>query len=282
VDRLLDDATRLVLAWPGRTVPLTAPMAFWWDGRHVWMSTPGDSAKARALRRDPRCALHVGAPDGADPGSPDAGRGEVLVGDARVYHLGDPVGLAVHGGVLAAAQTALMVKQTPSMLGYVVDAGRIPARFLPTNRVLVRVTVRDRQPVRSPDPGPGIAPALPTEVPPEVRRLLAGRRRVVLALADDEAGGAGVRLLPATWGAGFALQLPEGEAPADGTPATAVLDHDPGFRPSEVAGVALSGTLSTAGPAPRLLPATVRWWDGFRFDRAELAARPADAIVLPD
>lgn len=46
-----------VLAGDGR--PLVAPVWFALDGDDVVFTTPGDSAKARALRRDPRMALVV-------------------------------------------------------------------------------------------------------------------------------------------------------------------------------------------------------------------------------
>jgi hypothetical protein len=275
MDRLLDDAKRAVLAWPGRTVPLLAPMAFWWDGHHVWVSTPGDSAKVRALRADPGCRLYVPPDDGA--AGPTAA-GALLTGRARVFHLGDPLGLGIHAGVLAAAQAALMVKNAPSMAGYVVDAGRVPTRFLPVNRVLVRITVEDRVDVVPPPPPPGIAPALPTAVPPEIRRKLSGRRQVVLATQVD----GGVGLLPAVWGAGFALTVPAGMRVDEGTPAAVVLDHDPGFRPTEVAGVTLSGTVRRRGPQVVLDLTRVRWWDGFHLDAAEVTADRTDTIVIPD
>jgi hypothetical protein len=270
-ERLLDDAKRLVLAWPGRTVPILTPMAFWWDGQHVWFSTSGDSLKARSLRRDGACAMYV-------PPLDEDGTGIVLRGTARVFHPGDPVGLAIHSGLLATAQAALMVKNATSMMGYLVDAARVPSRFQPHNRVLVRVTVDERSEVEQPPVGPGIAPALPTEVPPELRRTLSGRRRIVLATQVD----GGVGLLPAVWGAGYSLTLPAGAAIAQGTHVNAVIDHDPGFRPTEVAGIALSGTVAPAGPSIKLVPDKVRWWSGFTLDSAELSGSATDTIVIPD
>lgn len=271
MDRLLDDAKRLVLAWPGRTVPLLTPMAFWWDGQHMWFSTAGDSVKARSLRADPTCAMYV-------PPLSEEGEGALLRGEARVFHLGDPVGLTTHAPVLAAAQTALMVKNVASMLGYVVDVARIPPQFMPGNRVLVRVRVTSQQRIAPPVLGPGIAPALPTEVPPEIRRALSGQRRIVLATQID----GGIGLLPAVWGAGFALHLPAGMGVVEGTTATAVLDHDPGFRPTEVAGVSLSGTIASGGPTRALAPTKVRWWDGFHLDSAPVTGSRTDTIVIPE
>ncbi|MGI9015981.1 MAG: pyridoxamine 5'-phosphate oxidase family protein [Euzebya sp.] len=271
MERLLDDAKRLVLAWPGRTVPLMTPMAFWWDGHHVWLSTSGASLKARSLRRDGACALWVPPADGDDDGI-------LMRGQSRVFHLGDPVGLTVHAGFLAAAQTALMVKNVPSMMGYVADATKIPRTFAPANRVLMRVTIESSEVVAQPPLGKGIAPALPTEVAPEVRRQLAGQRRIVLATQID--GGLG--LMPAVWGAGYSLTVPYGMGLMPNTVATAVLDHDPGFRPTEVMGMSLSGRVVPGGPTPRLEPDKVRWWSGFRLHVAELSGRNADTIVIPD
>lgn len=271
MDRLLDDSKRLMLAWPGRTVPLMTPMAFWWDGQHVWLSTSGASIKARALQRDGACALYV------PPGEEDQA-GLLLRGTARVFGVNDPLGLAIHSGFLAAAQTALMVKNAPAMMGYVVDAPKIPQVFLPTNRVLIRITIDSEETITPPPVGVGIAPALPTEVPPEIRRILAGQRRVVLATQVD--GGLG--LMPAVWGAGFTLDVPNGAGLDDDTTATVVVDHDPGFRPTRVAGVSLTGEVANGGPTPKLIPRKVRWWSGFDLQTAELSGRATDTIVIPD
>lgn len=259
-----------MLAWPGRNLPLIAPMAFWWDGAHVWMSTPGDTAKVRAFRQDGTCAMYVPPEEG------DVGR--LLRGHARVFHAGDPVGLAIHGGLLATAQAALMVKNAPATMGYLVDAPRVPLRFTPARRVLIRVAVDEQVPVTQPPVGPGIAPALPTEVPPEIRRQLAGERRVVLATQVD----GGIGLLPVVWGAGFSLGLPDGAVLDEGTPVTAALDHEPGFRPTGVVGMSLSGTVASGGPMARMVPSKVRWWSGFERAGAEVSGRPTDTIVIPD
>lgn len=272
MDRLLDDSKRLMLAWSGRTVPLLAPMAFWWDGKHIWFSTAGASVKAWALRRDGTCAMYV-------PPLDDGQAGLLLRGTARVFGIDDPLGLALHGGFLAAAQTALMVKNAPEMLGYVVDAPRIPQAFLPTNRVLIRVTVESDEAILPPPIGHGIAPALPTEVPPEIRRILAGQRRIVIATQVD--GGLG--LMPAVWGAGFSLDVPAGAGLSDRTTATVVVDRDPGFRPTKVVGVSITGAVAVAdGSDGRLDPAKVRWWSGFDVQTTELSGQPTDTVVIPD
>ncbi|WP_157965555.1 pyridoxamine 5'-phosphate oxidase family protein [Euzebya rosea] len=265
--RLLDDAKRMTLAWHGRTGPVLAPMAFWWDGRHLWCSTSGSSAKVERIEDRPEVAVLVGADD-------DGASGAVLRGRARIFRPTDVVAMATHGATLAAAQAALAVKQAPSIAGYVVDAARIPSRWMPARRVMLRITVDDPEPILAPTMGPGIAPGLPTAVPPEVRRLLSGQRRVVLGVRDGEH----LRVLPAIWGPGFTLDLPAGESVPTGLPAVVVTDHDPGFRPTEVAGVAVRGRIS----GRTISAESVRWWHGFDSGRAEMPTAAFDPIVLPD
>ena len=265
MERLLDDAKRMVLAWNGATGPVTAPMAFWSDGRHLWCTTAGSAGKVAALERDPSCVVWVAEEDGP---------GLVVRGRARIFRPTDVVAMATHGAVLAAAQAALAIKQLPSLAGYVVDAAKVPAMWAPARRVTLRITIDDRVPVDPPPLGPGIAPALPTVVPPEVRRLLSGARRVVVATRTD--GGLGV--LPAVWQPGFALELPDGARIADGTAVSMVVDHDPGFRPTDVAGVELRGTYR----AGSVKPARIRWWWGFDSGSADMPASPVDPIVIPD
>lgn len=267
MERLLDDAKRMVLAWPGKDGPRLAPMAFWWDGRHVWLSTSSSAYKVKAFDADPDCVAWV-------PPQRDGQAGMHLRGRARVFHPTDLVAMATHGPVVATAQTALAVKNYASVAGYVADAGKVPVRWLPASRVMIRIAVDDRWSVVPPVPGPGIAPALPTAVPPEVRRLLSGRRDVTLATRTE--GGLG--LVPAAWGAGWTVDLPAGAEIPEGTDVAAVLDHDPGFRPTETAGVSVRGTWRSG----RIQPTSVRWWHGFTQGTAEVTSGPLDPIVIPD
>lgn len=265
MERLLDDAKRMVLAWNGATGPVTAPMAFWSDGRHLWCTTAASAGKVAALERDPQCVAWV---------AEEEGPGLVVRGRARIFRPTDVVAMATHGAVLAAAQAALAVKQLPSVAGYLVDAAKIPARWAPARRVTLRITVEEQTRVVPPSLGPGIAPALPTLVPPEIRRLLSGARRVVVGVGVDGWLGA----LPAVWQPGYALQLPADAAIPDGAAVSLVVDHDPGFRPTEVAGVELRGTYR----AGKVQPARIRWWLGFESGSADMPASPVDPIVIPD
>lgn len=235
----LPPAGRCLLAASGQQV---APIAYWYDGTSAWMSASASSALVAALQRDADCALWVG---------------DVLArGVARVFSLRDPVGLAFHGATIAAAMTALAATNVRRIL----DARRL----LPTNRVALRVTVAQTEQVSWSAPPPGIAPALPTVVPPDVRRALAGQRQVVLAAQHDR-----LQVSPAVWGAGFALT---GVRP--GTEAVAVLDDGH-------LGVAVAGTVGQGA----LRPERVTWWHGVQVESADvppLAAAAPGGITLPD
>lgn len=270
MDRLLDDAMRMVLAWRGTRGPVIAPMAYWWDGRHVWLSTSASAGKVQALEARPACAMLVQR----DPEDREEGDDLLLRGTARVFRPTDLLAMATHGPVVAAAQTALALKNATSIAGYVADAARIPRSWLPASRVVVRIAVESVTPIPRPEPGPGIAPALPTSVPPEVRRLVAGERQVVLGTLLDGAVG----VLPAAWNAGYRVALPAGVAIPAGTRVSALVDHDPGFRPTEVAGVAVNGVWADG----RIDADRVRWWHGFDGDVVDVVSGPADPIVIPD
>lgn len=272
-----------MLAFAGAQGPHMTPMAFWSDGTALWMTTSASSLKAKRLT-----APGVTAADGAPPDEPtcavyipplpdadDAQRGLSIEGSARVFSVDDPIGLALHWPFVSAAMTALAVKNAPSLAGYARDLPRTPLRWLPNNRVAVRVRIERLRPVEVPEPGRGIAPALPGVVPPDIRRALAGRRDVVVATMV----GHELTAQPAAMGAGFALDVGTGEPLVPGTPAVAVLDAELSGRPSEVVGLALHGEIAAGS---KLHAQRAVWWEGFETSGARIPQRPAGGIVLPD
>jgi hypothetical protein len=125
------------------------------------------------------------------------------------------------------------------------------------------------------EPAPGVAPALPTVVSPEIRRAVAGRRHVSVATEDP---GGDVVVGPAVWGAGFALQFPPGDAPAQPARAAVQVGADPQGAPGDVAGLTLYGTLADG----RLSPERATWWEGFRLQSADIPPPSRSAVVLPE
>lgn len=264
---LLDRRRRCLLAFHGERGPLVAPMAYWSDGEHLWMSTSGSTIKAGRLTEDGRCAVYVPGNDGS---------GVCAQGTARVFSAGDPLRLALHGPAIAGAMTALAASNASSIAGYVQDAARVPTRFLPQNRVVLRVRLDEVALVAEPAKPSGVAPALPTVVPSGVRRVLGGVRRVAVAVDEPR-----LEVLPAVWSTGYALTPPPGRSFAPGARAAAVIDADGKSRPTEVVGMSLRGSISPRGA---LEPTRVTWWEGFAMTTADVPppASVGGGIVLPD
>lgn len=271
-DPVVAAGTRCWLALSGARGPLLTPMAYWSDGDAVWLYTPRRSVKARVLAREPSCAVYVPGPDGG---------GALLRGRARIHSPTSPRSVVFHGATAATAMAVLAARNVGNVVGYVQDGPRIPAPFLPPGRVVVRIGVDKAEMIGPPRAEPGIAPPLPTAVPADVRRALAGRRDVVVACGPVGA----VAVVPAVWGpdaAGFALSLPVGRALASGARAAAALDVDPGGRPSAVTGLSVSGVFVDG----RLRADRATWWRGFGAESVDLppsrAGRPFGAITIPD
>lgn len=273
-DEVLERGARCVFAVHGPEGPIASPLAYWWDGASIWFATPSDSAKVRALRRNPWCAAWVSPHDvDGHPGE----QGVALAGRARVFSVEDPLGLVLHAAPISAAMTALAARNVGNLVGYAQDVTAIPLRFMPQNRVVVRVTAERMRGIAMPEPGPGIAPPLPTQVPSDVRRALGGRRAAVLAASTASGGAEAMVMGPVVLGAGGAVVAPPTLRVPARARAAVVLDEDPGGRPTQVRGVALRGELVSG----RLSSERVTWWDGFAVETADVGTA-AGAVVLPD
>jgi hypothetical protein len=267
VQTLLDARRRCLLGFATASGPLLSPMAYWYDGEHLWMTTSSSALKTRRFIADGACGLLV-------PGAHDEAAAAVR-GTVRVFRPGDPVGLLLHSAAITAAMGALAVSNASSIWGYVQDIATVPSRWAPHNRVVLRVTVDEAEVVAPPPDIPGVAPALPSVVPSAVRRTLSGQRRVTVAVDEPV-----LRVLPALWGARFGLTLPEGERLPMGSRVAVVVDSDPEGRPTGVHGLCLRGEVDASG-ALRADRAT--WWEGFRLATVDVPPPVASSgIVLPD
>ncbi|HWH32266.1 MAG TPA: hypothetical protein VNU01_06300, partial [Egibacteraceae bacterium] len=186
--RLREASHGVLLCWDGagasaRLLALASPA--WWDGAGVWMLAPMLAAGApEALRGRPPCALLLDDGDG----------GLALRGSARLFGLHDPVGLALHAPAIAGAMAALALRGAATLR-------RALPGTLPREPAL-RVAADAMEPFAVAAPraaGGGIAPALPADVPPDVRRDLAGVRDVVVLAAGS------ILTQRAVWGAGLSL-----------------------------------------------------------------------------
>lgn len=261
--RLLDESARCLLAFPGARGPLLAPMAHWFDGRALWMTTASDSVKARRLSVNGACAVWLAGDAGA----------LVARGQARLYSLSDPLRLLLHVGPISGALTALAFRNAATLFGYARDAVLVPARWRPHNRVVLRVALEDVEAMTLPDPGPGLAPGLPTSVPADVRRAIAGKRRVVVATGTGRP-----TLAPAVWSAGFSLDGGPHRTLPEQAPAAVAVDADAEASPLGVRGMVLHGTIRNG----RLEPERATWWRGFHLETVDLPAASVPGVVLPD
>lgn len=263
---LLDRSRRCLLALPAPDGPFVAPMAHWSDGAHLWMASAASPLRSGSLHDAP-CAAMVAA----EGGSPTV----TVRGTARTFRAADPVGALLHGPAIAGAMAALAASQAPALGSYLQDAARAPSRWAPQNRVAVRLRLDAVALVEPPVPPPGVAPALPTVVPSDVRRVLGGRRQVAVVVEAER-----LEVLPAAWGAGFSLLLPSGRHLRPGARVTVVVDDAP-TPPPDAVGLALRGRVTPTGA---LAPERATWWEGFDVRSAEVPRSPAAAsgIVLPD
>lgn len=263
-DELLDRASRCLLAVGAGSGPTLSPMAFWSDGAGLWMLTSRSAVGPASVRRAPDCVAYV------PPLDPDA-PGAVVAGRARVFGSSEPLGLVLHAPTISAAMTALTARSPGSMVGYVQDAVRVAPRMSSGNRVVLRLTVDRLHGIDEPPAGPGVAPALPTVVPLDVRRAVAGVRRVVVAFHDGQA----LRVAPAVWSAGYALaaqvRIPEGARVAVAVGLAA--------GPTVEAGATVHGRV---GPDQRLVPEKTTWWHGVEVATAPVTAPAPGGVELPD
>lgn len=297
VVRVLDGAELMFLAVAGRHGPHVTPMAFDRDGADLWAVTPRNSAKARAVDRNPRVGVLVRS----------QGRTVVAGGSAKLV---DP--LTGRG-----LSTLLRPDLPLTALNYLTRNGRRvvealrenPSPALPLSRTalrisLDRVAVLGRERVRGcwgawPSSGTlgtgAAASAVPdlAGVPEELQSLLA-KDNPAAVLGWHTADGP--IALPARWNADGTVSTPAdtfilgGALPA--AAACLTVDRSPQQLRS-VRGLLITGT-GRAGlhqePGARaaigLAPSRVTWWLGEDSGSVVLsgpAAEPAapDEAALP-
>jgi hypothetical protein len=268
-DTVLARATHCLLAHRSPDGPVMTPLACWSDGGGLWLMTSRQTVDAEALRRDPRCAVWIQPPPGADAGI-------AIEGSARIYDLTDPVRLALHAPTISAAIAALALTHRSAIAGFVRDLPQASRTVTPQRPVLMRVRIDWARSRMVPQHVSGVGPVLPTQIPSAVRRALTGVRHVVLTLLRGDA----LVVQPAVWSSGFQLDVGAGLVPSAATPACVAVDRHVDARPAARAGLLLEGTVDSGF---RFRPARATWWEGWSVGSTTLG-EPATAsgIVLPD
>jgi hypothetical protein len=260
---LLDATPRCLIACAGPHGPLLLPAAHWYDGEELWTTTAADSLLVGALRRAPACTVCVPS-------------GDVVLtapADTRVFAADQPVRLAVHAGPIAGALAVLAARHAGLLLGHTREAVLTPARWLPRARAVIRLRVRAPLVRARPEPGPGLAPPLPAVVPPDIRRALAGERRVLVAH-----GPGAPELTPAVWDATYGLATSLGRPVLRPGPVAVAAEAVAEPRPEEQRGLVLHGHIDGG----RLVAARATWWRGFAVDGGAVPPARARGVVLPD
>lgn len=276
-DRLLTTGSRCVLAVRVSEGPLAFPAPFWFDGTHLWTVANASRLRVRPGRHEPECAVYVApseeAASGATSTHQDAPYGQtglLAYGRGRVFGLAEPLGALLHAPAISAALTALAARQLDRVAGYAQEATRMPPAWFREERAVLRVTVEGSETLAHPRPEGGLTPRLPPAVPAQVRRRLAGRRQVVVAV--DEGG---LAASPGVWGQDLALTTTGKAALTPGRRVAVVVEAEP----AHATGLTLSGQLDDGG---RLRPDEALWWHGLEWGHAEVTGAPEGGIELPD
>lgn len=263
------DAERCLLAYRDPDGPAMTPVDCWSDGGGIWLTTSRQAPEVTALRRDQRCAMWIAPPSLSDAGI-------AIDGSARIYDLADPVGLLLHAPTISAALAALALTHGSAIAGYVRHLPRMPAAWMPQDRVLIRVRIDRARSRLAPQTVTGVGPVLPTDVPAGVRRALTGERHVTVALQRGES----VVVQPAVWGRGFQLDVGASVVPDADTPACILVDQHRDAGPTGRTALLLRGTIDIVF---RFRPTRATWWERFTSGSATLGdPAAAPGIVLPD
>jgi len=241
----LEQATRgLLLAWGDTGGAQVTASAVWWDGDGLWLMVTQAPDSPEAPRNGEPAVVLLPATSGRGP--------VALRGTLRVYGFHDPRALVLHWPAVIAATSTLALRGAPG-------PWRTRARGLSPRQLALRVVAESIE-VSAWTDATTMTPALPVEVPAEVRRALAGVRQVAVF-------GPGVAAISsATWGPGLAL---DGAGVRPG-PAAVVADD------GDAAGIAFQGLVDAQGV---LRPQRVRWWSADGSGHADV--RPP-GLVMPE
>lgn len=281
---LLGRARIGMLALNSGRLPLVTPVAFYFGGSALWMTTSRHAVKVRIARRDPRAAFLV----------ENEQRSILLQGLLEIFDprtLRGPVRAMMEGPGFALNVAGYALKNAQFVAGYLLDLASIPGEWWPQNRVLLRLRVSRRSELQKPEVGPAM-PARVPDVPAAVARGVARNRIAQLCWS---LGGSPV-LAPAMWapdGSDLLAWVPVGAAalPREGARAALVVERHHSFRATRMLGACMRGRLTSEpggaaalaeryGSEPReegrymrLEVERLTWWQGFEVQSARVEER---------
>jgi hypothetical protein len=257
------------------------------SGRFI-TTTSRSSLKARCVRNHGTAAATIEHGDGST---------EVLAGATVAVDLRHPEGMLTDpAGALIAGPAALRLAgdQLEQLLGYVESAGKVPAGWLPHNRVLLVSRVDRSMRIRGFDVEDGEGswaasarpeavlhpterdPAPLPELPDEVAPLVDTEAPARVGLATPD----GPVALPARWRGHDRFDVPAGALARLGAdlpgPGCATFDDSADRRPDRKRGVMLRGDVALVGLAGSratlaVTPQRFTAWDGFSASTSDVA-----------
>jgi hypothetical protein len=272
------------------STPLVNPLAYHFDGEHVWMTTSRYATKLRLARRDPRAGFMVTYGERTV-----LLRGLLDVVDPR--SVGGAVGAALEGPRFAFGLAGYGLKNLGFAAGYVVDLARVPSQWWPHNRVVLRLKVANALVTWARPPSPATSERVPA-VPAGVARAF---RQIETGFLCWYSGGYPT-LVPSMWAidGDRALVVPTatGLSPRTGSPSALVIEYHHRYRASRMVGACLRGSIRRDPRASRAVAdrygisaldsglgyaldiERVTWWRGFQVRTAAVAsaARPRAAV----
>lgn len=287
VRELLGGAQIGMLALCGGRLPLLSPVAFHVTGASVWMTTSRHATQMTLARLDSNAAFMV----------EKAGRAIVIEGQLEAYDpltISGPLRAALDGQVVLSL-VGYAVKNAPLLIGYLLDLASVPKRWLPQNRIALRLhSLRVS------------SFTVPTSLTALVQPISAVPESLGSSLSQLPSGfvcwrsGAFPQLLHALWafvGTDICLWVTDdAEFPTGAIPAAFALNQDHPYRPSQMVGVCFRGSMTpypgaasaivarygshatVKGSGLRLAIQRTLWWRGFHAQSQRIAVDGQDQI----
>src|SRR2546430_11896743 len=158
-----------MLALRSGRLPLVNPAVFSFAQGSLWMTTSRYAAKTVIAKRDPRAAFLV---DGGE-------RAVLLRGTLEVsdpLNLSNDIRAVLDGPAYFLGMAGYALRNAPFVAGYVLDLARLPREWMPYNRVVLRLRLRDADIVYAPPFPSSQSARVPTVLADVRQRLVRGRR----------------------------------------------------------------------------------------------------------
>jgi hypothetical protein len=231
-----------MLALNGATTPVIGAQAYYHQDDSIWMTTSRYAQKVKLIRRNPRGSFLV-----TSPGASLLLQGLLELFDPR--SISGQLRAAFNGPRFYTALAGYAAKNLPFIGGYLLELDRVPGRWWPQNRLVMRLRIHQARRLRAPMDTVADPAEIP-DVPKDVSRRLA---RMPIAYACWRGRG-GLLLETCYWApendsVAIAFERDAHGPSASELPAAVVIEKHHPFRPTLMVGVTYRGELVADGRA---------------------------------